>query len=164
MILHSLLTFIYFSLFVLELVCMKESPVQYQVSSCLGQLYKQRRDTSQLWEFYSYIYLLQPIMASPCLVYQGKLLITYYLTMQNDDRNGCEAVFPVLVFPALTDGAVWWSVMLVGVELKCCLWCCSPQDSAVCSPVPTASTDHTNSNFLLTLATSSWFYTLQRVY
>ena len=24
-----------------------------------------------------------------------------------------------LVFPALTDGTVWWSIMLIWVELKC---------------------------------------------
>ena len=39
--------------------------------------------------------------------------------MNSNTRYGCDAVFPVLVFPALTDGTVWWSIMLVWVVLKC---------------------------------------------
>ena len=39
--------------------------------------------------------------------------------MSNNTRYGCDAVSPVLVFPALTDGTVWWSIMLVWVVLKC---------------------------------------------
>ena len=66
--------------------------------------------------------------------------------MHSSTRYGCDAVSPVLVFPALTDRTVWWSILLVWVVLKCLLWCCSLQGSAVCAPVPTASPDHTNSN------------------
>ena len=39
--------------------------------------------------------------------------------MQSITRYGCGAVFAALVFPVLSDGAVWWDTVLVWVVLRC---------------------------------------------
>ena len=39
--------------------------------------------------------------------------------MLSNSRYGCDAVYSALVFPVLSEGAVWWDAVLVWVVLTC---------------------------------------------
>ena len=81
MILYSLLRFPNFSLYVLEFGLSpvprssKESPVLYQIQSCLGQPCREGSCTSELWQFYSYMCLFKPFVAFQRLLWQSIVLL-----------------------------------------------------------------------------------------
>ena len=81
MILHSLLTFTNFSLYVLEFGLSPvhrssmESPVLYEIPSCLGQPCKQGSCTSQIWQFYAYMCLFKPFVAFQRLLWQSIVIL-----------------------------------------------------------------------------------------
>ena len=129
MILHSVLTFTNFSLYVLEFChspvhcSSKEIPVLSQVSNCLGQPCSQRSCTPQLCKIYSLMYLFQPLVASLCPLWQSKVLlhgIGYWVCISPFIDWGMLASNEHLAFSVPTHG---WQLCFSGMTPSpgCCL-------------------------------------------